>query len=83
LADLTIMAECPCMHSRELYSLSLRRRLGAGVMIAEVRAKLRCHKCQRLMLDVRIYQTATPSNLDVFCNGRRASLARMRQLVLV
>jgi hypothetical protein len=52
----TIMAECPCGHTRELYTLSLRRRLGAGVTIAGVRAKLRCHKCQARKPAIKIYR---------------------------
>jgi hypothetical protein len=39
LGEYIIMAVCPCGHTRELHTLSLRRRLGAGVTIAGVRAK--------------------------------------------
>ena len=60
-ADLTIMAAYPCGHSRELYSLSLRRQIGAGVTIAKVRLELRCHKCQARMPQIRIYKAAIPS----------------------
>lgn len=51
-----IMAECECGHRRELHTLFLRRRLGAGVTIGEVRQKLRCHLCQARMPVVRIYR---------------------------
>jgi hypothetical protein len=43
---LSIMAEYPCGHSRELHTLFLRRQLGAGVTLGKVHQKLRCHKCQ-------------------------------------
>jgi hypothetical protein len=51
-----IMAECDCGHKRELHTLFLRRRLGAGVTIGEVRGKLRCHVCQARMPAIRIYR---------------------------
>ena len=51
-----IMAECDCGHRRELHTLFLRRRLGAGVTIGEVRQKLRCHLCQARMPVVRVYR---------------------------
>jgi len=52
----TIMAVCPCGHTRELHTLSLRRRLGAGVTINGVRAKLRCHKCDGRKPPIKIYR---------------------------
>jgi hypothetical protein len=51
-----IMAECGCGHHRELHTLFLRRQLGAGVTIGEVRQKLRCHLCQARMPAVRVYR---------------------------
>jgi hypothetical protein len=54
-SEFTIMAECPCGHARELHTLFLRRQLGAGVTIAKVREKLRCHKCQRQKPEIRVY----------------------------
>ena len=50
-----IMAECNCSHRRELHTLFLRRQLGAGVTIGQVRRKLRCHVCQARMPVIRIY----------------------------
>jgi hypothetical protein len=55
----TIVAECPCGHTRELHTLSLRRRLGAGVTINGVRAKLRCHKCDAMKPAIKIYRPVT------------------------
>jgi hypothetical protein len=52
----TIMAQCGCGHVRELHTLFLRRQLGAGVTIAKVRQKLRCHKCQAKMPAIKIYR---------------------------
>ena len=60
-SDYTIMAECGCGHTRELYTLSLRRRLGAGVTIAGVRAKLRCHKCNVMKPTIRVYRPVMSS----------------------
>ncbi len=51
-----IMAECYCGDKRELHTLFLRRRLGAGVTVGEVRQKLRCHLCQARMPAVRVYR---------------------------
>jgi hypothetical protein len=44
LTEFTLMAECDCGHQRELHTLFLPRQLGAGVTLAGVRHKLRCHK---------------------------------------
>jgi hypothetical protein len=60
----TIMAVCPCGHTRELHTLSLRRRLGAGVTINGVRAKLRCHKCSAMKPAIKIYRPVM-SSIDV------------------
>ena len=57
----TIMAECACGHSRELHTLSLRRRLGAGVTINGVRTRLRCHKCQATKPVIKIYRPVMSS----------------------
>jgi hypothetical protein len=55
-SEYTIMAECACGHIRELHTLFLRRHLGAGVTIAGVRAKLRCHKCQERAPAIKVYR---------------------------
>jgi hypothetical protein len=57
----TIMAVCSCGHTRELHTLSLRRRLGAGVTINGVRARLRCHKCDTMKPAIKIYRTVMSS----------------------
>jgi hypothetical protein len=54
-----IMAECDCGHQRELHTLFLRRQLGAGVTIAGVRRKLRCHLCQARMPAIKVYRRST------------------------
>ena len=51
-----IMAECDCGHRRELHTLFLRRQLGAGVTIAMVRRKLRCHLCQGRTPAIKVYR---------------------------
>jgi hypothetical protein len=51
-----IMAECKCGNAREMYTLFLRRQLGAGVTLGKVRQKLRCHRCQARMPEIRIYR---------------------------
>jgi hypothetical protein len=60
----TIMAECACGHTRELHTQFLRRQLGAGVTINGVRAKLRCHKCQAVKPEIKIYRPVM-SSIDV------------------
>lgn len=57
----TIMAVCTCGHTRELHTLSLRRRLGAGVTLNGVLAKLRCHKCQAVKPAIKIYRRVMSS----------------------
>jgi hypothetical protein len=42
----TIVAECACGHSREIFARPIQRQLGAGVTIGKVRDSLRCHRCQ-------------------------------------
>jgi hypothetical protein len=59
----TIMAKCTCGHTRELHTLSLRRRLGAGITLNGVRAKLRCHKCGAMRPAIMIYR-AVMSSID-------------------
>jgi len=55
LNEFVILAECSCGHEREIHTLFLRRQLGAGVTVGQVRQKLRCHKCQGRMPQIKIY----------------------------
>jgi hypothetical protein len=43
----TIIASCPCGHSRELSVRPIQARLGKGVEVGRVRDSLRCFKCQK------------------------------------
>jgi hypothetical protein len=70
-ATFTIMAECTCGHTRELHTLFLRRQLGAGVTIAKVRAKLRCHRCQARMPSIKVYRRPDMSGKVVYSPIRK------------